>query len=137
MAKIFQGIATCVRERRMPYGYHLFKQAVKRFYRRVVPFRFHYFVSLALFRLRGSPRASSKAYDLVFVMKKESGGWILEGICREIARFFPGRTEFHYLSSSKTLPDSHAYFFSHYSLLGKHKKHSGLFMGKNLNREQK
>lgn len=133
MAKILQGIATCIRERRMPYGYHLFKQAVKRFYRRIVPFRFHYFVSLALFRMSGSPRASSKAYDLVFVMKKESGGWILEGICREIARFFPGRTEFHYLSSSKTLPDSHAYFFSHYSLFPKALRRNPILWGrKNL-----
>ncbi|MGC1310045.1 MAG: glycosyltransferase family 4 protein [Phormidesmis sp.] len=53
--------------------------------------------------------------DIVFVIYPGNKGWILEAICREIAKFFPGKTSFHY--ATDYLPSAKAYFFSHYSLL--------------------
>ena len=66
-----------------------------------------------LARLRSEP--ARPAYDAVFVLDERSRGWILEGICREIAQRFPGKTEFCY--SSRRLPAARAYFISHYALL--------------------
>ncbi|MEH1782484.1 MAG: glycosyltransferase family 4 protein [Nostoc sp.] len=56
----------------------------------------------------------AKLYDLVFVIN-DAKGWILEGICREIARYFPGDYFFAY--SLADLPQAKAYFFAHYSFL--------------------
>lgn len=53
--------------------------------------------------------------DIVFVIYPGNKGWILEAICQEIAKFFPGKATFHY--SVDYLPAAKAYFFSHYSLL--------------------
>jgi glycosyltransferase involved in cell wall biosynthesis len=53
-------------------------------------------------------------YDLVFVIYKETRGWILEAICKEIANYFPGKYCYH--DSTSYLPPSKAYFFSHYGL---------------------
>src|SRR5690606_22896271 len=41
--------------------------------------------------------------------------WILDALCREIARFFPGTYTFHY--SLRDLPDAAVYYVSHYSLV--------------------
>ena len=54
--------------------------------------------------------------DLVFVIYPGNKGWILDAICREIAKFFPGKASFHY-AFDDYLPAAKAYFFSHYSLL--------------------
>ena len=51
-------------------------------------------------------------YDLVFVSGEP--GWILDGICKEIDKYYPGKTAFYYTISD--LPPAKAYFFSHYSL---------------------
>ncbi|MEH1788324.1 MAG: glycosyltransferase family 4 protein [Nostoc sp.] len=56
----------------------------------------------------------AKLYDLVFVIN-DAKGWILEGICREIATYFPGDYFFAY--SLADLPQAKAYFFAHYSFL--------------------
>jgi glycosyltransferase involved in cell wall biosynthesis len=53
--------------------------------------------------------------DIVFVIYPGNRGWILEAICQEIAKYFPGNCSFHY--STHYLPSAEAYFFSHYSLL--------------------
>ena len=53
-------------------------------------------------------------YDLVFVIHKDTRGWILEAICKEIAAYFPGK--YCYYESTSYLPSSKAYFFSHYGL---------------------
>ncbi len=58
--------------------------------------------------------SSDKSYDLVFVIH-DAKGWILEGICREIATYFPGNYFFAY--SLTELPQAKAYFFAHYSFL--------------------
>lgn len=54
-------------------------------------------------------------YDLVFVLPDNGKGWILDGICREIAARYIGNLVFHY--GTGDLPSSTAYFFSHYWLL--------------------
>jgi glycosyltransferase involved in cell wall biosynthesis len=53
--------------------------------------------------------------DLVFVLDERSKGWILEGICREISRRYPGKSAFCH--SPQLLPPARSYFFSHYALL--------------------
>ncbi|MBD2338963.1 glycosyltransferase family 4 protein [Calothrix sp. FACHB-156] len=52
------------------------------------------------------------SYDIVFISPES--GWILDGICKEIDRYFSGKTTFCY--SIENLPSSRAYFFAHYSL---------------------
>lgn len=54
--------------------------------------------------------------DLVLVVSERNRGWVLDTICKEIARHHPGRTAFHYQLGR--LPLARAYFFSHYSLFG-------------------
>lgn len=54
--------------------------------------------------------------DLVLVVSERNRGWVLETICREIARHYAGTTALHY--NVWPLPKAHAYFFSHYSLFG-------------------
>lgn len=50
--------------------------------------------------------------DWLFVTPKESKGWILDAICREIGSRLPGSWEVVY--NPKTLPVARTYFFSHY-----------------------
>ena len=57
-------------------------------------------------------RRVSNLYDLIFVCPEK--GWVLEGICRDLAAHIPGRTLV--LCQPAQLPASRAYFFSHYSL---------------------
>lgn len=54
--------------------------------------------------------------DLLLVVSEGNRGWVLETICKEIARYHPGRTALHYQLGR--LPSARAYFFSHYSLFG-------------------
>jgi glycosyltransferase involved in cell wall biosynthesis len=51
-------------------------------------------------------------FDLTLIVPPASKGWILDGICKEIVRYFPGRATIVY--GHKNLPSSRAYFFSHY-----------------------
>jgi glycosyltransferase involved in cell wall biosynthesis len=60
---------------------------------------------------------SNPELDVVFVVPPEQSGWILEGIAREIAKYFPGKLAFH--GSVTRLPPAKAYFFVHFSLLPK------------------
>jgi glycosyltransferase involved in cell wall biosynthesis len=52
-------------------------------------------------------------YDLVFFIPEKARGWILEGICRDIAKEFRGTYTFHF--SYSDLPRARGYFISHYS----------------------
>lgn len=125
---LWQKAAACVKERRMPYIYHRSKDFVRSCFRfrgvrimlrrRVIPCQTEYLISRALYCCFFSRRRrSSFFYDLVFVFKKKSSGWILEGICREIARYYPGKTAIHYADSRQPWPRAKNYFFSHYSFL--------------------
>lgn len=68
-------------------------------------------------------------YDLVFVNTEK--GWILEGICNHIARYFPGKCYFH--DSLERIPKSKAYFFSHYSLfIASIHRNPNIIVGKSL-----
>ncbi len=129
--------ALCVKERRLPYGFYKLKQFLKDVaFRPLVhlarfAFAFCYpldFLRCYLgyrYRLRrrgGRPQAVE--YDLVFVIKKKAPGWILEGICREVGKYFPGRQTLHYADGGFKLPPSKAYFFSHYSFFSKCFRHT-------------
>lgn len=48
------------------------------------------------------------------MVAKQNRGWILDAICREIAKTYPGDAEIHY--SDESVPHARTYFFSHYSL---------------------
>lgn len=51
-------------------------------------------------------------YDLVLVIPRESAGWILEAICKEIVRFYQGKHLIVY--SIHDLPVARNYFFAHH-----------------------
>ncbi|WP_144415997.1 glycosyltransferase family 4 protein [Calothrix sp. 336/3] len=53
-----------------------------------------------------------KLYDIVFVIH-DAKGWILEGICKEIVKYYSGKWYFAY--SLDNLPPAKAYFFAHYA----------------------
>jgi glycosyltransferase involved in cell wall biosynthesis len=74
-------------------------------------YRLKYIIAHAQVRWNSS-NIHKKQYDLVFVSPEK--GWILDGICQEIDRYYSGKTEFRY--SISNLPAAKAYFFSHYSL---------------------
>lgn len=59
------------------------------------------------------PPAPGAPCDWLFVTPKESRGWILDAICREIGGRYNGAWKVVY--NPKTLPDARTYFFSHYS----------------------
>jgi len=54
-------------------------------------------------------------YDLVFFVPDKSRGWILEAICKDIAKEFRGSHTTHF--SYRDLPRARGYFISHYSQL--------------------
>lgn len=67
-------------------------------------------------------------YDLVFVIDEGNRGWILDAICKEIAKYFSGNYHFSYAyyfpgknfsshspNNLPPLPKAKAYFFAHYS----------------------
>jgi hypothetical protein len=57
--------------------------------------------------------AETPQYDLVFFIPEKARGWILEGICKDIAKEFRGTWKMHYDHSN--IPRSKGYFVSHYS----------------------
>ncbi len=59
------------------------------------------------------PPAPGALCDWLFITPKESQGWILDAICREIGGRYRGAWKVAY--NPKKLPDARAYFFSHYS----------------------
>lgn len=77
----------------------------------------HYRLAYQAARLRWwhSRRAPLSRVDAVFLVHERNRGWVLEGICREIAGRFPGASAFHY--STRKVPPARAYFISHYSML--------------------
>ncbi len=79
----------------------------------------HFRLFLALSKGAGMVRSlfpeQAPPVDLVFVVPEYVRGWILEGIAKEIARYFPGTCRFHY--SVRALPNAKAYFFVHYGTL--------------------
>ncbi len=119
----------CIAQRRWPYGFykcaHWFRHhvwaPVRGVFRWFLPYRGKYLISYWRYRISriryqtmGPPE-----YDLVFVLKKKAPGWVLDGICREMARYGSPRHFFHYTQSGSSLPDSRAYFFSHHSFFGR------------------
>jgi glycosyltransferase involved in cell wall biosynthesis len=89
-------------------------------------FWFPFFCSWLVGRCRNISESPSRpACDLVFVLDKHDEKWILGAICREIARYSPGKVQFYhgrfYDSYWKSipfwprpvsLPDAKAYFFA-------------------------
>jgi len=52
-------------------------------------------------------------YDLVFILPEKAKGWILDGICRDLAKQFHGRQIIHY--GFENVPQARAYFIAHYT----------------------
>lgn len=63
---------------------------------------------------RNQPAESVDDHGIVFVIAPANRGWILEGICTEIASRTTRPTAFHY--GLRPLPPASTYFFSHHSL---------------------
>jgi len=62
-----------------------------------------------------SSTQSSVPYDIVFILPpKGSDGWILAGLCKEIASRLPGYLRFRLINFGEKLPLAKWYFFSHY-----------------------
>ncbi|MEC4987097.1 MAG: glycosyltransferase, partial [Oscillatoria sp. PMC 1076.18] len=61
---------------------------------------------------------SEKNYDLVFVVPEVNRGWILDGICQEIAKFVEGNFCFVYYPTDD-IPLAEVYYLAHHSLVGK------------------
>ena len=83
-------------------------------------YKIRYILSYIKFQLNKTfNKKFSKKYDLVFIMSEPSWckGLILERICREIAKNFPGKV--YYSFSIKDIPPSKKYWFAHYSFLHK------------------
>lgn len=60
-------------------------------------------------------RFLSPRLDVVFVTPpKDAGGWILDGICKEIASRLPAGVTHAMVCSDEPLPPAGRYFFSHY-----------------------
>ncbi|MFM5942074.1 MAG: hypothetical protein ACKO9G_01585, partial [Dolichospermum sp.] len=86
-----------------------------KFFHTHLDFRYGYWKTLVSY-CRGIirlPKVSSSRYDIVFVAPE--AGWILDGICKEIDKYYQGKTKFVY--STDYLPYAKAYFFAHYSLV--------------------
>jgi glycosyltransferase involved in cell wall biosynthesis len=86
-----------------------------KFFHTHLDFRYGYWKTLVRY-YRGIiclTKVSSSTYDIVFVSPE--AGWILDGICKEIDKYYQGKTKFIY--SANSLPYAKAYFFAHYSLL--------------------
>lgn len=85
------------------------------FFHAYLDFRYDYWKTLVRY-YRGIirlPKIASSTYDIVFISPE--AGWILDGICKEIDKYYQGKTKFVY--STNSLPYAKAYFFAHYSLL--------------------
>ncbi|MBZ8178490.1 glycosyltransferase family 4 protein [Oscillatoria salina] len=61
---------------------------------------------------------AEKPYDVVFVVPEVNRGWILDGICQEIAKFIEGNWRFVYYPT-EDIPLAEVYYLAHYSLVGK------------------
>lgn len=59
--------------------------------------------------------------ELCFVISEYNRGWVLETICRNIERYYPGRTEWGWTRKNSSftgeIPNSKRYWFSHFQLL--------------------
>lgn len=74
-------------------------------------YRLHYVVP----RVTAPLQLVRPALDHVFILDAAWRGWILDAICREIARHVPGRHHFHY--STMDVPAARSYFIAHQSLV--------------------
>jgi len=74
-------------------------------------YRLHYVMP----RVQAPLHRRPPAIDHVFILDPAWRGWILEGICREIAERSPGRHHFHY--STSDVPAARSYFIAHQSLV--------------------
>jgi glycosyltransferase involved in cell wall biosynthesis len=52
--------------------------------------------------------------DLVFAIPEKTQGWVLEGICKDLQRHYPGKSSIRHVNWR--LPDARAYFFPHYAI---------------------
>ncbi|MCB0418067.1 MAG: glycosyltransferase family 4 protein [Bdellovibrionaceae bacterium] len=80
--------------------------------KRVRP-EFAYLPARAISRLYGS---EPSGVPVAFVVPEGSQGWILEGICREIARYMPA-SSYVFHDSLRRLPDAQSYYVAHYALV--------------------
>ena len=78
-------------------------------------YKLHYRVAAAQYVLQYRWRQKRSDVNLALILAESSRGWILDGICREIAIHYPRKTVTYYALSD--LPVADNYFFSHYSLL--------------------
>lgn len=91
------------------------------------PYKVPYFLSYCQFILQKIiSQPKQQEYDLVFVIDERNKGWILDAVCKEIAKYYdssynfsyayyyPGNKVFSY-STELSLPSAKAYFFAHYS----------------------
>ena len=70
----------------------------------------HYFAA----RLRGGLRARlnrpRQSDELLFVVPSSAKGWILDGICKGLHRYYPAPSQVHYQEPGAPLPAASAYF---------------------------
>lgn len=72
---------------------------------------------LQMLAVRGATGKQDDAVDLCFVIPHYNRGWVLEGICRDIAAASAGTSCFHH--SLRNMPTARSYFFPHYSVYAK------------------
>ena len=64
---------------------------------------------------RGRKLLGEINYDILYVVPPEDDGqWILHAICKELDKYFDGKSTFS--TTNNILPESRVYFYSHYSL---------------------
>ncbi len=73
-------------------------------------FEFKYFIAHVRFKMSRKV-VGNKQYDLIFISPEK--GWIIDGICKEIDKYYSGRTAFR--REVADLPTSRIYFFPHYT----------------------
>ncbi len=71
--------------------------------------------------LRGGRPPAPDVPDICFLLSEYNRGWVLETICRQIARHWPASTEFVWTRRNRkftaAIPPARVYWFSHFQLL--------------------
>lgn len=91
-------------------------------------FYFKYLYSYLLF-VFSRTKLKSDEYNLVLVIPKDSAGWILEAICKEIVKYYSGN--FFIAYSIHNLPTATNYFFSHHIFFTDALKSNPILWGRN------
>lgn len=70
---------------------------------------------------REAGEQSAPALDIAFIISEYNRGWVLETICRQIARNWPETAEFVWTKKNRKItapiPSARVYWFSHFQLL--------------------